>query len=105
MKQYTNESQTSKLIELGFEKPCSIASVEPIYGMGGISVAKAYSIGELIEMLPQEDMPGERSMVYDGLEWVVNWDNDDGTINQVVATELIDALYDMVVKLKEEGVI
>lgn len=105
MKQYTNESQTTKLIELGFEMPCSIASVEPIYGMGGISVAKAYSIGELIEMLPMEDRAGERSMVYDGLEWVVNWDNDDGTINQVVATELIDALYDMVVKLKEEGVI
>lgn len=105
MKQYTNESQTAKLMELGFEKPGSIASVEPIYGMGGISIAKAYSIGEMIEMLPMEDRAGERSMVYDGLEWVVNWDNDDGTINQVVATELIDALYDMVVKLKEKGVI
>jgi hypothetical protein len=105
MRQYTNEIQTAKLIELGFEKPCSIASVEPIYGMGGISVAKAYSIGELIEMLPMEDRAGERSMVYDGLEWVVNWDNDDGTINQVAATELIDALYDMVIKLKEKGVI
>lgn len=105
VRMYTSEIQTAKLIELGFEKPCSIASVEPICGMGGISVAKAYSIGEMIEMLPMEDRAGERSMVYDGLEWVVNWDNDDGTINQVAATELIDALYDMVVKLKEEGVI
>lgn len=52
MKQYTTPEQTAMLIELGFEKPCSIASVEPIYGMGGISVAKAYTIGELIEMLP-----------------------------------------------------
>lgn len=52
MKQYTTQEQTAKLIELGFEKPSSIASVEPIYGMGGISVAKAYTIGELIEMLP-----------------------------------------------------
>ena len=105
MKQYTNSEQTAKLIELGFEMPASIASVEPIYGMGGISIAKAYSIGELIEMLPKEDRAGERSMVYDGLEWVVNWDNDDGTINQVVAPELIDALYAMIVKLKEEGII
>ena len=105
MKQYTTPEQTAKLIELGFEKPCSIASVEPIYGMGGISVAKAYSIGELIEMLPMEDRAGERSMVYDGLEWVINWDNDDGTINQVVAAELINALYDMLLKLKEKGVI
>lgn len=105
MRHYTTTEQTAHLMELGFEKPCSIASVEPIYGMGGISVAKAYSIGELIEMLPMEDRTGERSMVYDGLEWVVNWDNDDGTINQVVATELIDALYNMIIKLKEEGVI
>ena len=105
MKQYLNETQTAKLIELGFEKPSSIASVEPIYGMGGISVAKAYSIGELIEMLPMEDRIGERRMVYDELEWVVDWDNDDGTINQVVATELIDVLYNMIIKLKEEGVI
>lgn len=105
MKQYLNSEQTNRLIELGFEKPCSIASVEPIYGMGGISVAKAYNIGELIEMLPREDRAGERSMVYDGLEWVVNWDNDDGKINQVVANELIDALYDMIIKLKEEGII
>lgn len=105
MKQYLSSEQTAKLIELGFEKPCSIASVEPIYGMGGISVAKAYSIGELIEMLPMEDRVGERSMVYDGLEWVINWDNDDGTINQVVATELIDALCDMVIVLKRQGII
>ena len=56
-------------------------------------------------MLPMEDRAGERSIVYDGLEWVVNCDNDDGAINQVVATELIDALYDMCVKLKEEGVL
>lgn len=40
MKQYLTPEQTAKLIELGLEKPCSIASVEPIYGMGGISVAK-----------------------------------------------------------------
>lgn len=105
MKIFTNSEQTAKLIELGLEKPASIASVESINWMGGISIAKAYSVGELIEMLPMEDRVGERSMVYDGLEWVVNWDNDDGVINQVVATELIDALYDMVVRLKEEGVI
>lgn len=74
------------------------AGYEPIY-------TGNYTIGELIEMLPMEDRAGERSMVYDGLEWVVNWDNDDGSINQVVATELIDALYDMCVKLKERGVI
>lgn len=102
MKQYTNSEQTAKLIELWFEKP---KSMNGVYNDWQFMPTPAYSIGELIEMLPMEDRVGERSMVYDGLEWVVNWDNDDGTINQVVATELIDALYDMVIKLKEEGVI
>ena len=119
MKQYTTPEQTAKLIELGFEKPKSVGGYEPTYVVeyeGGkvsnviIGENKqypiyAYSIGELIEMLPMEDRAGERSMVYDGLEWVINWDNDDGTINQVVATEFVDALYDMIVKLKENGIV
>lgn len=110
MKLYTDKSQTAKLIELGFEKPKNERWVLDVANESSPSIQNVvkrqdYSIGELIEMLPMEDRVGERSMVYDGLEWVVNWDNDDGVINQVVATELIDALYDMAVKLKEEGVI
>lgn len=114
MKQYTTPEQTARLIELGFEKPKNAQYVQrvkarnlhsPFIEFGEPEFEGSYSIGEMIEMLPMEDRAGERSMVYDGLEWVVNWDNDDGTINQVVATELIDALYDMVVKLKEKGVI
>ena len=110
MRQYTTPEQTAKLIELGFEKPKNERWVLDVANESSPSIQNVvkrqdYSIGELIEMLPMEDRVGERSMVYDGLEWVVNWDNDDGVINQVVATELIDALYDMAVKLKEEGVI
>ncbi len=103
MKQYTTTEQTAKLIELGFEKPCSIASVEPIYGMGGISVAKAYSIGELISFLP-DDGVSDRRLEFDGFHWLVDWDSFD-KIHQTMQVELIDALYDMAVKLKEEGVI
>ena len=47
MKQYTNESQTAKMIELGFEKPKSIVGHDGYWGYD-----YAYSIGELIEMLP-----------------------------------------------------
>ena len=101
MKQYLSSEQTAKLIELGFEKPKSKVSFE----VGNDELGYTYSIGELIEMMPREDRSGFRSMEYDGLEWVVNWDNDDGKINQVVANELNDALYDMIIKLKEEGVI
>ena len=96
MKQYTTPEQTAKLIELGFEKPASIASVEPIYGMGGISVAKAYTIGELIEILGV----CLSSIHYIGIVWAVNAKGLERR-----SEELVDALYDMIVKLKEEGVI
>ncbi len=110
MRQYTNKSQTAKLIELGFEEPCSIASVEPIYGMGGISVAKAYSIGELIEMLPKEitnaGLANILSIYIDHNKmWMVEYSDFLGELLSTYRTELIDALYDMIVKLKEEGVI
>ena len=110
MKQYTTPEQTAKLIELGFDRPCSIASVEPIYGMGGISVAKVYSIGELIEMLPTAIEIGDGyalSIYHNRAEWMVSYD-DNGVYLPIYSTEkdeLIDALYDMVIKLKEEEVI
>ena len=113
MKQYTNESQTAKLIELGFEKPSSIASVEPIYGMGGISVAKAYSIGELIELLPpkiEAEMEDESDDEYAWLSFEEGWDVLYRSGYYIVerirhSKELIDAIFDMLVQLKVEGVI
>ena len=107
MKQYLDQQQPAKLIELGFEKPSSISSVEPIYGMGGISVAKAYTIGELIEILPEMIRTclgiGRleiRNVASAGL-WQVVYIG--GYLCQ--RRELIDALYEMLVTLKEEGVI
>lgn len=99
MKQYTSKDQTAKLIELGFEKPKGLADAEPSSGKW---VRPAYSIGELIEMLP------EFSCIYDLTDmhtmkrrWYVG---HVSTLN-VSADELIDALYDMIIQLKEEGVI
>lgn len=103
MKQYTTPEQTAKLIELGFVPKVEIKEVQVVHSEIHVDHDCHFAIGDLIEMLPMEDRAGERSMVYDGLEWVVNWDDD--AINQVVATELIDALYDMIIMLKEEGVI
>ena len=48
MKQYTTPEQTAKLIELGFEKPRTKIPFE----VGNEELGYAYSIGELIEMLP-----------------------------------------------------
>jgi Uma2 family endonuclease len=102
MKQYTNEIQTAKLIELGFEKP-SMAAPSLKWVNGEPTFEPQYTIGELIEMLP--------TIVDDFTLWI----GRDERSNQwfvkyhprtlVVDEELIDALYDMIVKLKEEGVI
>lgn len=106
MKQYTTTEQTAKLIELGFREPFINEYLHIVEEYGyAVNKERNFTIGEPRALLPKADRAGERSMVYDGLEWVIDWDNDDGTINQVVATELIDALYDMILKLKEEGVI
>ena len=105
---YTNSEQTAKLIELGFEKPkgWEYPTMSNRYIMA-VHIDKDpefnYSIGELIEMLPprynHEDLEINRDWRFE--RWVVFYRGDDIT----AATELVDALYDMVVKLKEEGAI
>ena len=101
MKQYTSQDQTAKLIELGFDKPSSIASVEPIYGMGGISVAKAYTIGELIDFIPDtgDEFMRNRQIFGQGVRFygehcIYDFDEE---------VELIDNLFNLVVRLKETG--
>ena len=81
MRQFTNESQTAKLIELGFEKP-----EDDWFDMN-------YSIGELMEIL--DKYQDKLSMVKTEYRWYVNYHTKN--------IEPIDALYDMIVKLKEDG--
>lgn len=100
MKMYLNEQQTAKLIELGFEKP---KNALPIREENKALVYQLrYTIGELIDMLP------EFSCIYDltnmhtmERRWYVG---HVSTLN-VSAVELIDALYNLIIKLKEKGVI
>ena len=110
MKQYTTSEQTAKLIEKGFKKPKSIVEYDGYWGYD-----YAYSIGELIEMLPQyldykggvADMPINyhsltirRNIVMycdPYMDWIEIQCDDH--------KELIDNLYDMVTILKEEGII
>ena len=113
MKLYTSESQTAKLIELGFEKPKNERWVLDVANGSTPSIQNLvkrqdYSIGELIEMLPQVIEFGENDLLYPlrvrptvGGGWAISYCNE----YDVRTNELIDALYDMVIKLKEEGVI
>jgi hypothetical protein len=113
MKQYLSSEQTAKLIELGFKKPESIIDawahetdidIEYVYEY-------AYSIGELIEILPQTiNVFYDLSIMSSHKGWCVLYgmigDGDMWSIeHEVYRNDLIDALYDMIVKLKEEGVI
>lgn len=99
MKQYTNESQTAKLIELGLKKPKSIIDVwahETDIDME-YEYEYAYSIGELIEMLGGVS---ELEITRFGSGWGA-YDK----LRAFAGEELIDALYDMIIFLNKEGII
>lgn len=100
MRQFTTPEQTAKLIELGYEKP----RYATMFWRGNKEVTEInYTIGELIEMLPKdEEWP--KQIGFEDNEWVIDWDTDM-TLFQTAAVELIDALFEMVVKQKEKGVI
>lgn len=103
MKQYTDESQTTKLIDLGFEKPKGLLDKYYDFYAEAYTEVKAYSIGELISFLPDDGVSNKR-LEFDCFHWFVDWDHFD-KIHQTIQVELVDALYDMCVKLKEEEVI
>lgn len=101
MKQYTTPEQTAKLIELGLEKPKSEVKAEQAGDYAWYN--PAYSIGELLSFLPDDGVTDKR-LEFDGFHWFVDWDSSD-KIRQTIGVELVDALYDMILELKEEGAI
>ena len=110
MKQYLDQQQTAKLIELGFEKPKTIVDKYYDFDAEDYKEVNHYSIGELIEMLPDvvESEDGEYAtlqMYFDLFNWVIEYTGVEKTEYATSAIELIDALYVMVLRLKEEGVI
>lgn len=110
MKQYTDESQAAKLIELGFKKPESIIDawahetdidMEYVYEY-------SYSIGELLSFLPEEIKSEEDDFVA-SLQITSGWELYYTTYSDIFYyvnnNELIDGLFDLCVKLKEKGII
>lgn len=96
MKLYTTSEQTAKLIELGFEKP-KMAAPALKWVDGEPTFELRYTIGELIEML---DGVSELEITRYGSGWEAV-----DELRAFTGEELIDSLFDMIVKLKEEGVI
>lgn len=101
MKQYLNSDQTAKLIEMGFEKPKSIEVYRDGHCVPFVEQRWDYSVGELLSFLPTRTYSGSIYIDYNGL-WRVGYEN---TVRHQSEFELIDALYFMCVRLKEEGVI
>ena len=111
MKLYTNIDQTAKLVELGFKKPNGLEFLvreQDNPDNAQIVQRIAYSIGELIEMLPAEitvdhfthdRVISKNEVLY--YSWMHEvyfhiFDKND---------ELIDNLFKACVKLKEEGIL
>lgn len=106
MKQYLTPEQTAKLIELGFDKPKSYHDIE-WDGTEAYDYQLDYSIGELIEMLPESASQRLR-YVATKRAWIFDVDmlGKQGKCHKgIYYADLVDALYYMVIKLKENGVI
>lgn len=107
MKQYTTPEQTAKLIELGLPKPKSIEVYRDGHCVPFVEQRWVCSIGELIEIL-EEVASVVISYSYQKNGYYVRViipKREGGGMYRMSRIELIDALYDMIIKLKEEGVI
>lgn len=94
MRHFTTPDQTAKLIDLGLEKP----RFATMFWRDNKEVTEInYTLGELIEML---DGVSELEITRYGSGWEAG-----DELRAFTGEELIDSLFDMIVKLKEEGVI
>lgn len=108
MKQYTNQDQTAKLMELGFPKPQYALPIRQegrdlIHGL-------RYTTGELIEFLPKtiewEETVYSRVIDVECVAYY-SWDYEVYFGSNLIfeEKELIDSLFKACVTLKEEGLI
>lgn len=109
MKQYTTPEQTAKLIDLGFDKPKNERWVLDVANESTPSIQNLvkrqdYSIGELLSFLPEFVNWTPRVIRGNVIEY--SFETEGSELYYCNAhNELIDNLYDMILRLKEEGVI
>jgi hypothetical protein len=117
MKQYTSTEQTAKLIELGFAEPQGAVKLEQAGEYAWYN--PAYSVQELRDMLPEKlRIPYEFISTVSRYEeycededfWSVGYDARLLPFHLSIylsyfSTELIDAYFGLIVKLKKVGVI
>ena len=107
MRQYTTPEQTAKLIELGFVKP---RVAMPKFEWKDGEPQFHYTIGELMSFLPNDFRDKNKNLhtlsIYTGElgTWEINYIGFESRI-RTCEYELIDAAFEMCVRLKEKGVI
>ena len=100
MKQYLNSEQTAKLIELGFAPKAKIKEVRVVHSKVKIDHDCNFTIGELMEIL--DSVNETVHCRFGGVKANLVSTNSG---YEKIGGELIDLLFDLCVKLKEEGVI
>lgn len=109
MKQDLSSEQTAKLIELGFGKPKNTQYIQrakarnlhsPFIEFGEPEFEGSYTIGELMEIL--DSVNETVHCRFGGVKANLVSTNSG---YEKIGGELIDLLFDLCVKLKEEGVI
>ena len=75
------------------------------YGTVNVEHEAYFGVGELIEMLPPIIDEYSSGVINVGGRWSVHYKRLFTRRYDTSAKELVDALYDMILKLKEEGVI
>ena len=107
MKKYLDSSQTARLITMGFSAPKSVHKLSLDLDMDTVPHF-GYSIGDLIDFLPKE-IYDEDEDVMATLQISSGWEVFYSTYTDIfyyqMNKELIDALFNMVVQLKEKGLI
>ena len=100
MKQYTTPEQTAKLIELGFAPNAKIKEVRVVHSKVKIDHDCNFTIGELMEIL--DSVNETVHCRFGGVKANLVSTNSG---YEKIGGELIDLLFDLCIKLKEEGVI
>ena len=109
MKQFTDAVQTAQLMQLGFPSPKAVSKLSLDWDMDTVPTFN-YSIGELIEFLPKQvedeyEVPKGFQLNSCSDSWEVYYSNYTEIEYYKNCTELIDALYDMILELKEKEAI
>ena len=100
MRHYTTKEQTAKLIELGFERPENGVIKQLLDRSTGLWITIGeegdYSIGELIDFLDKYHFPTHIRVGGVKVSNVINQNHEE------FGGELIDLLFNLCVKIKEE---